>query len=929
MHEASSVTKDFLLLSQPFINQGILIASASAGRRLYIHHLSEVPLNEVFLTRTGNHLQRTDRQTVKLANTITLAVDDIPALPVPSVKMTQAIPTSVFAGPLPGRDDAVLKLLQKGKQANGAGDFSTACACFEAAYALSVRAGMLVSAANMRIKLHQPATAAAMYKYVLSECELLPAEKEMAMRKLAEAQAVLKDKGIDNSPPQSAPGTRRESAEEDNFASFAAFGFEDAGSDAGGSDGKGEAPSVSGEDDFDGDFGDVFNSRPAQSSFGEGISPGGGSAGGFGGDVGGISGDAGGFDADFGDFDEGGEDRFGAGFGSPQAAHPPAQQPTNRSSSGGFPAFAGPPSGATWPTPSQSAPPPPVSRDEDFDFDAPESPAGTSAAGRFESDSFAAFDAPFAPPPQAASAPASAGRAAPDPSPLAPAPKAVAPAAAPAAAPLPPSLPARGSLAAAPATAGGVGGDAAAGLAARCAALEERLRILEQNARAPPAGQAELEQKMERLSEHVNRRLGGVKTGMKGLHERLQAVEVAIARLPEHLSRFKEQQKAQARVGAEHSVTLSRLEHAIPALSAAAAACAGRVGELTRIQQALAEGADPMEMLGASGGVSAQGGYGQGESGQCEAGQGWGGSGGAAPVVAGAATVASAAVGAAMDAGMSHATGRQGASGGGMLSQDDFALFGSAEGSAPPHPLGSGAAGGAPAAAEAEADFGDFAQGAAEVPASSNGVESSAVTVGENGSAFLLHALSDEALPNMKSSLAQASNGPTADAGGSFGDFGDFNQGGSQGGDNSELQASPSAASDADASTEKAAPRLPSADEPASDALPGQAWAEEDGMGALAGSDDAAASGALEQRSSKDGIPGVGSGLSGMVSGLSSMRSGLGGVGSDPEPSPAGDGDAWGAFGGDGGPAGESAPADGIPRRVSDDEFNALFGVEE
>ena len=61
VHEANGVTKDFLLLSQPFINAGILIASASSGRRLYIHHLTEVPLNEVYLTRTGNHLQRVDQ----------------------------------------------------------------------------------------------------------------------------------------------------------------------------------------------------------------------------------------------------------------------------------------------------------------------------------------------------------------------------------------------------------------------------------------------------------------------------------------------------------------------------------------------------------------------------------------------------------------------------------------------------------------------------------------------------------------------------------------------------------------------------------------------------------------------------------------------------------------------------------------------------
>ncbi|EOD11245.1 hypothetical protein EMIHUDRAFT_459784, partial [Emiliania huxleyi CCMP1516] len=178
VHEANSVTKDFLLLSQPFINAGILIASASSGRRLYIHHLTEVPLNEVYLTRTGNHLQR---RTVNLTapakgTAIDIKVEEIPPLPVLSVKMTLALPTSVFSGPARARDNAVLDLLQRGKEANGAGDFGTACACFEAAYALSVRAGMLVSAANMRLKLSHAATAAAMYRFVLSECSLLPAE---------------------------------------------------------------------------------------------------------------------------------------------------------------------------------------------------------------------------------------------------------------------------------------------------------------------------------------------------------------------------------------------------------------------------------------------------------------------------------------------------------------------------------------------------------------------------------------------------------------------------------------------------------------------------------------------------------------------------------------------------------------------------------
>ena len=58
---SNSATKDFLLFSQPFIHEGALIASSTSGRRLYIHHLSEVPLSTVFTTRLGNHLQRIDQ----------------------------------------------------------------------------------------------------------------------------------------------------------------------------------------------------------------------------------------------------------------------------------------------------------------------------------------------------------------------------------------------------------------------------------------------------------------------------------------------------------------------------------------------------------------------------------------------------------------------------------------------------------------------------------------------------------------------------------------------------------------------------------------------------------------------------------------------------------------------------------------------------
>ena len=75
---ANEVTKDFLLFSQPYIHEGALLSSSTSGRRLYIHHLSEVPLSEVFTTREGNHLQRNDKTKATLAG-IELEVGPRPA----------------------------------------------------------------------------------------------------------------------------------------------------------------------------------------------------------------------------------------------------------------------------------------------------------------------------------------------------------------------------------------------------------------------------------------------------------------------------------------------------------------------------------------------------------------------------------------------------------------------------------------------------------------------------------------------------------------------------------------------------------------------------------------------------------------------------------------------------------------------------------
>ena len=58
---ANTVTKEFLQLSQPYIHEGALLSSSVSGRRLYLHHLSDLPLSEVYSTLEGNILQRADK----------------------------------------------------------------------------------------------------------------------------------------------------------------------------------------------------------------------------------------------------------------------------------------------------------------------------------------------------------------------------------------------------------------------------------------------------------------------------------------------------------------------------------------------------------------------------------------------------------------------------------------------------------------------------------------------------------------------------------------------------------------------------------------------------------------------------------------------------------------------------------------------------
>ena len=131
---ATTATKDFLILSKPFLHEGVLLSSTKTGRRLYIHHLSELPAKEAFTTRIGNPIQRVDEKSVKLAGTITLEVGAAPPAAVPTMQVTAALPTSLFTGPVDARDEKVLQLLAKGKEANSKQNYAMACACFETAY---------------------------------------------------------------------------------------------------------------------------------------------------------------------------------------------------------------------------------------------------------------------------------------------------------------------------------------------------------------------------------------------------------------------------------------------------------------------------------------------------------------------------------------------------------------------------------------------------------------------------------------------------------------------------------------------------------------------------------------------------------------------------------------------------------------------------
>ena len=111
------------------------------------------------------------------------------------------------------------------------------------------------------------------------------------------------------------------------------------------------------------------------------------------------------------------------------------------------------------------------------------------------------------------------------------------------------------------------------------------------------------EAQLVKLEATVEKRLGGVKKGMEALHGRLQAMETAMSKLPEHLARFNKKIKEHGKVGrgdrtynapvctcaahapgarcsqvaGQHSTLLRELQHQLPALADAADHCRGRV----------------------------------------------------------------------------------------------------------------------------------------------------------------------------------------------------------------------------------------------------------------------------------------------------------------------------------------------------------------
>ena len=112
--------------------------------------------------------------------------------------------------------------------------------------------------------------------------------------------------------------------------------------------------------------------------------------------------------------------------------------------------------------------------------------------------------------------------------------------------------------------------------------LETRIKQLEQQLLGQPTQHAVVESmyKTDALETQVEKRLVGVKKGMEGLHGRLEAIELGLAKLPEQFKGIKKMNKEEDRELTQRSEQLSALQTAMPGALLAATECESRAKDL-------------------------------------------------------------------------------------------------------------------------------------------------------------------------------------------------------------------------------------------------------------------------------------------------------------------------------------------------------------
>jgi len=97
----------------------------------------------------------------------------------------------------------------------------------------------------------------------------------------------------------------------------------------------------------------------------------------------------------------------------------------------------------------------------------------------------------------------------------------------------------------------------------------------------------ETQQKSDALEAQMQKRLAGVKKGMAGLHERLQSMELTLAKLPEQFKGLKAQNKETEREQATCTGQIEVLREALPGHSRNVAECQQRANELCTLAESL------------------------------------------------------------------------------------------------------------------------------------------------------------------------------------------------------------------------------------------------------------------------------------------------------------------------------------------------------